>query len=635
MRLCLPDAYNTLGSDGPFAEAIPGFAPREGQREMAREIEKILSEDGVLVAESGTGTGKTLAYVVPAMLSGKKVIISTGTRNLQDQLFHRDIASVRRLLGKPVVCAMLKGRENYLCLHRLNQAIAENDAIRANELSKLKNWSVATKTGDKSEPTDVSESSPIWADATSNSDNCLGGDCPDYDKCFVNKARQKALEADLVVVNHFLFFADLNLRMEGFAQLLPGADAVIFDEAHRLPEIASDYFGSLISGNQLPELARDTREEELKERSGVEGLLLQGRRLEKRVRDLRLLFRTEPGRFAWEECSGSEEFTDHLNKLGKELADYAALLKKAAPAGEGLASCWRRAEELLGRLHEVISDESDQSIRWIELTRRTFLFHMTPMNIAEPIRESLVNSGKALVFTSATLTVGGSFDHFQKQMGLDSAELAQWDSPFNYAEQSMLYVPDKMPDPRDRGFLDAFTDMVVGVLEMTRGRAFVLFTSYRNMHEVETRLADRLDYPMLVQGKMSRSHLLEAFRRESNAVLLGTSSFWEGVDVQGEALSCVIIDKLPFESPGDPVLKARCAALENRGINPFMQYMVPRAVIALRQGAGRLIRDSNDKGLLVLADRRLHSTRYGKIFVESLPPMKPIQDLPEIKELFG
>ena len=631
----MPDAFDTLGPDGPFAAQVPGFTPRAGQREMARKIEQVIAGDNVLIAESGTGTGKTLAYVIPALLSGRKVIISTGTRNLQDQLFHRDIAEARRLLGRSVLCAMLKGRENYVCLHRLGQATAPNDTNRARELQLLKDWAAATRSGDRSESTDVAEDSPVWMDVTSNADNCLGGDCPDYDRCFVNQARKQALDADVLVVNHYLFFADLNLRMEGFAQLLPGADAVIFDEAHRLPEIASDYFGSLVSGNQITELCHDTRDEELKERSGVEGLLLQGRRVEKLVRDMRLIFRDKPGRFAWQECIGSEAFNDLLQQLDNELAAFAGLLKEAAPRGEGLGSCWRRAEEILARLREIAQDDSASTIRWVELTRRSFLLRMTPMEVADSVRESLVASGKALVFTSATLTVGGKFDHFQQQMGLEDAELAQWDSPFDYRKQSMLFIPGDMPDPRERGFVEAFANMVGKVLEVTRGRAFVLFTSYRNMHEVEAKLSGQLDYPLFVQGRMSRSRLLDAFRREPNAVLLGTSSFWEGVDVQGEALSCVIIDKLPFESPGDPVLKARCSALEKQGVNPFMEYMVPRAVIALRQGAGRLIRDDQDKGLLVLADRRLKTTRYGGIFLRSLPPMRQVDDLAPVQALFA
>ncbi len=633
-RRCLPDAFDTLGPDGPFAAQVPGFKPRQGQREMARKIEQVIASDSVLIAESGTGTGKTLAYVVPALLSGRKVIISTGTRNLQDQLFHRDIAQARRLLGRSVQCAMLKGRENYLCLHRLKQATAANDSSRARELQLLKDWAAATRSGDRAESSDVAEDSPVWMDVTSNADNCLGGECPDYERCFVNQARREALDADVLVVNHYLFFADLNLRMEGFAQLLPGADAVIFDEAHRLPETASDYFGSLISGNQIAELCHDTRDEELKERSGVEGLLLQGRRLEKLVRDMRLIFREKPGRFSWQACTGSEAFNDLLEQLENELGVYAGLLKEAAPRGEGLASCWRRAEEIQARLRDIAQDDA-ATIRWVELTRRSFLFRMTPMEVADSVRESLVASGKALVFTSATLTVGGTFDHFQQQMGLDSAQLAQWDSPFDYQKQSMLFIPENMPDPRDRGFVEAFSKLVKSVLQVTRGRAFVLFTSYRNMHEVEARLSGQLDYPLFVQGRMSRSHLLDAFRGEPNAVLFGTSSFWEGVDVQGEALSCVIIDKLPFESPGDPVLKARCTALEKQGVNPFMQYMVPRAVIALRQGAGRLIRDNQDKGLLVLADRRLKTTRYGDVFLRSLPPMRRVDDLAPVQAWFG
>ncbi len=611
---------------------------RRAQQEMATCIERALADYSVFIAESGTGTGKTFAYLVPALLSGKKILISTGTRHLQDQLYHRDLPIVRDALAVPVTTALLKGRSNYLCLHRLEREETEGRIAgrrQQSNLSLIREWSGRTSRGDIAEMSRIPEDSELWPLVTSTADNCLGGGCARYDECFVNRARREALAADVVVVNHHLFFADLALREEGFGQLLPGVEAVIFDEAHQLPEIASNFLGLSLSSHQLISLCRDTVAEELKEHSDIAALMPAAQALEKALADFRLAFGVEPRRDAWDKLENAKVVHASLAELKSCLMDLSATLDAAAGKGQGLANCARRASELLDRLMMISESPPAEYVAWFETTARTFTLYLTPLDIASAFRSHTGNGKKAWIFTSATLAIKQSFAHFQARLGLEQAETGLWDSPFDYARQTLLYIPPMLPAPSAPDYTDRVIDTALPVLAASRGRAFILFTSHRALKVAANRLRDKLNYPLLVQGDAPRSELLRRFRDLGNAVLLGTSSFWEGVDVRGEALSCVIIDKLPFASPDDPVLQARAAAMEQAGRSPFAEYQLPEAVITLKQGVGRLIRDESDHGVLVLCDPRLLSKGYGKIFLASLPPMPVTRELRDVERFFS
>lgn len=602
---------------------------------MAERIETAIADRAVFIAESGTGTGKTFAYLVPALLSGKKVLISTGTRNLQDQLFRRDLPLVRDALGVGRSVALLKGRANYLCRYRFERALAEGASSRvAGDLARVGEWAGVTRSGDIGEFAGLAEDAEIWPLATSTPENCLGGACPQFDSCYVNRARREALAADVLVVNHHLFFADLALKEEGFGQLLPGVEVVIFDEAHQLADVASNFFGVSVSGHQLIGLCRDALAEELKEHSGVADLKPALAKTEKAVADFRLAFGAEPRRDAWARAGGTKAVAAALETLRSTLADLVTILDAAAVRGPGLASCARRASELLDRVLLTTGDDSDEYVRWFETTARGFSLALTPLDIAVPFRQQ-VSPEKAWVFTSATLAVNGDFSHFQSQLGLDHAETGRWDSPFDYAHQALLYVPTGLPEPAAPDYTECVIEASLPALEASRGRAFLLFTSHRALRRATELLRGRLPYPLLVQGSLPRGELLERFRAAGNAVLLGTGSFWEGVDVRGEALSCVIIDKLPFASPDDPVFRARAASMEQAGRSPFMEYQLPEAVIALKQGVGRLIRDEHDRGVLMLCDPRLFGKGYGRLFLASLPPMARTRVADDVRAFFA
>jgi ATP-dependent DNA helicase DinG len=625
-----------LGPQGPLARELPGFVPRPSQQELAARIETALADHSVFIAESGTGTGKTYAYLVPVLLSGKKVLISTGTKNLQDQLFRRDLPRIREALGVPVTVALLKGRANYLCLHRFERAVGDGLMNRraTAQFTRLHEWARSTRSGDIAEVKDIAEDSELWPQVTSTPENCLGGNCSHYDDCHVNRARREALAAEVVVVNHHLFFADLALREEGFGQLLPGVEAVIFDEAHQLPEIATNFFGISVTGHQLVGLCRDTLVEELKENSGLVELKPAVQKLEKASADFRLAFGVEPRRSGWNGVDGVKAVALALAALRENMSALSAVLDKAAAKGQGLANCARRASELLDRLITFAEQPPPEYVPWFETTTRGFSLYLTPLDVATSFRPH-VSDTKAWIFTSATLALDGDFSHFQAQLGLDTAQTGHWPSPFDYARQALLYLPPGLPEPSAPDYTERVVELALPVVAASRGRAFLLFTSHRALRIATELLQGRLEYPLLVQGSMPRSELLERFRRLGNAVLLGTGSFWEGVDVRGEALSCVIIDKLPFATPDDPVLRARASALEEAGRNPFMEYQVPEAVIALKQGVGRLIRDESDRGVLMLCDPRLLSKGYGKKFLGSLPAMPRTRALADVQQFFG
>ena len=642
MTIPLSDVF---APDGLLAASIPGYRARAQQIEMAERIGAAIAHNKVLIAEAGTGTGKTFAYLVPALLSGGKVIVSTGTKNLQDQLFARDIPTVRQALGSPVKVALLKGRANYVCHYHLENALADGrfvareDAAHAQRIAR---FAKTSQTGDKADCGDVPENSTVWGLVTSTRDNCLGQDCPQHKECFVLAARREALAADLVVVNHHLFFADVMLRDEGTAELLPACNTVIFDEAHQLPETASLFFGDNVSTSQILDLTRDARTEGLTSAKDCLDLPKLCGSLEKAAKDLRLTLPVEPARFSLAQLEARGGFANNLVGLIREVEVFAALLETQAQRSEGLENCWRRAGELLVQLRRWQSGSNADYVRWGETYTHSLQLNATPLVIASIMQKQMSGDGahpRSWIFTSATLAVQKDFGHYCAEMGLEDADSACWDSPFDYAQQALLYAPQGLPDPNSYGYIEAVVKAAFPVLLASGGRAFFLCTSLRAMRRTHELLAEQLaaaglDFPLLLQGEGSKNELLERFRRLGNAILVASQSFWEGVDVRGEALSLVVIDKLPFAPPDDPVLSARLDRMKADGRNAFMDYQLPRAVINVKQGAGRLIRDEADRGVLMICDPRLISKPYGKRVWRSLPPMKRSRELGEVLAFF-
>ena len=628
---------------GLLAESIDGYRLRTQQLEMAECIAAAIEDNRVLVAEAGTGTGKTFAYLVPALLSGGKVIVSTGTKNLQDQLFAKDIPTVRKALGAPVQVALLKGRANYVCHYHLQRAQDDGRFFNredAADAARIARFAKRTKTGDKAECSEVPENSPVWSMVTSTRENCLGQDCPQHKECFVLAARREALAADLVVVNHHLFFADVMLRDEGTAELLPACNTVIFDEAHQLPETASLFFGNNVSTAQVLDLARDARVEGLASARDCLDLPKVCGIVEKAAKDLRLALPVEPSRFTLAQLDSRAGFDNLLVGLLRELDVLAALLETQAARSEGLENCWRRTGELIVQLRRWQTGADTDYVRWAETYTHALQLNATPLIIADIMKKQMSGHPRAWIFTSATLAVQKDFGHYCAEMGLVGAESAAWDSPFDYGRQAVLYAPTGMPDPNSHGYTEAMVDAAFPVLQASGGRAFFLCTSLRAMRRAHELLQGRLEragleLPLLIQGEGSKNELLERFRRLGNAILVGSQSFWEGVDVRGEALSLVVIDKLPFAPPDDPVLSARIDRMKAEGRNAFMDYQLPRAVINVKQGAGRLIRDETDRGVLMICDPRLISKPYGKRIWRSLPPMRRTRELGEVLAFFA
>ncbi|MCR4299233.1 MAG: ATP-dependent DNA helicase [Gallionella sp.] len=631
-----------FSEQSPLAAEVASFRPRAQQREMALAVAEAIRDNAILVVEAGTGTGKTFAYLVPALLNGGKVIISTGTKNLQDQLFQKDLPMVRDALRAPVSVALLKGRANYVCHYHLERAHSDGlfktrEDIR--HLGKIKHYAKISDSGDKSGLADVPENAPIWMQVTSTRDNCLGQECPQHKECFVLKARSDAMKADIVVVNHHLFFADVMLRDEGVAELLPACNTVIFDEAHQLPETASLFFGESLSTTLLLDLARDARIEAAAAAKDFAPLPKACDELDKAARDLRLVFKKE-GRLPATATESFKEFAPALKTLSEKLAQLDGLLEKQAERSEGLENCWQRTQALAQQLKQWQDGDEPDQVRWLEVFHHSLQLNTTPLSIAEIFEKQIGGSARAWIFTSATLAVKRDFSLYQSEMGLLKAKTACWDSPFNYGEQALLYVPSGLPEPNSEGYTEAVVQAALPLIEASRGRAFLLFTSLRAMgraHEILQAEFDRRgwDYPLLLQGEGSRNEMLTRFREHGNAVLLGSQSFWEGVDVRGEALSLVIIDKLPFAPPDDPVLAARIEQMKKQGRNAFMEYQLPRAIITLKQGAGRLIRDETDRGVLMICDPRIIGKHYGKRIWQSLPPMKRTRVEAEAVEFFN
>jgi ATP-dependent DNA helicase DinG len=631
-----------FSEQSPLAAEVASFRPRAQQREMALAVAGTIRDNSILVVEAGTGTGKTFAYLVPALLNGGKVIISTGTKNLQDQLFQKDLPMVRDALKAPVSVALLKGRANYVCHYHL--ARTESDGMfktrdDIKHLGKIKHYAKVSDSGDKGGLADVPENAPIWMQVTSTRDNCLGQECPQHKECYVLKARSEAMKADIVVVNHHLFFADVMLRDEGVAELLPACNTVIFDEAHQLPETASLFFGESLSTTQLLDLARDTRIEAAAGAKDFAPLPKACDELDKAARDLRLVFKKE-GRLPATATEDFKEFPPALKMLGEKLAQLGDLLEKQAERSDGLENCWQRAQAMAQQLAKWQKGDEPNQVRWLEIFHHSLQLNTTPLSIAEIFEKQIGGSARAWIFTSATLAVKQDFSLYQGEMGLLKAKTACWDSPFNYGEQALLYVPQNLPEPNSEGYTGAVVQAALPLIEASKGRAFLLFTSLRAMqraHEILQAEFDRRgwDYPLMLQGEGSRNEMLSRFREHGNAVLLGSQSFWEGVDVRGEALSLVIIDKLPFAPPDDPVLAARIEQMKKQGHNAFMEYQLPRAIITLKQGAGRLIRDETDRGVLMICDPRIIGKHYGRRIWQSLPPMKRTRVEGEAVEFFN
>jgi ATP-dependent DNA helicase DinG len=667
----LPSLYDFFAPGGVLSRSPLPYEFRKGQLEMAQAVERALEEKRHLIVEAGTGTGKTLAYLLPALRSGRRVIISTGTKNLQEQLFFKDIPFLESLLGPLQVCYM-KGRANYLCRHKLYALRSQPILSGLEEISQyqaIADWEKTTETGDRAEIDDLPETSQLWAKLDARSDACLGQSCADYQRCFITEMRRKAAESDIVIVNHHLFFADLAIKQQASgapdAGVLPEADIVIFDEAHELEDTASSYFGISLSNIRFEELSRDVESllrakqafsagissaaQVLRERARMFFAALPSPQHANRARagdpDPRGPGRGGPNGDGRMQFSGREEFLEAqgdlylgvLNGLHRLEGEFERLrgVEEAMPLR-------RRTAEIRDQLKFLMETEDKNTVFWLERRggkgrNATMSTHLqaTPIDVSEILGELLFENFPSVVLTSATLTVQGGFEHIRKRLGLRDARELVVPSHFRYGEQALLYLPPEMPDPRDANFQDEAAKRIRRMLEITQGRAFCLFTSYQQMHDLYDRLLTEVGFPLLLQGTAPRKALLEEFRETPNAVLFGTSSFWQGVDVQGEALSCVIVDRLPFAVPTDPVVQARMRAIEENGGSPFFEYQVPSAVITLKQGFGRLIRSLEDRGVLMLLDPRIQRQRYGRVFLESMPPYRVTQDWSAVEKFFA
>ncbi len=609
---------------------------------MAEAIAQAIRTQGQLIAEAGTGTGKTLAYLVPALLSGGKVIISTGTKTLQDQLYQRDLPLVRDALKIPVSVALLKGRGNYVCHHHLARTSAGGTVATLADVRYLKRieaFARTSTTGDRGELADVPESAAIWSDVTSTRDNCLGSECPNYAECFVMNARKQALAADIVVVNHHLFFADVMLRDEGLNELLPACNTVILDEAHQLPDTATLFFGEEVSGGQMGELARDAEVEGLRAARDYAPLPDAAQGLALALRRFRLALGETQGKAPRAEVTQRPGFEAALDALAAATDVLATELGRQAERSDELAQCASRAADIAQRLARWRDRDDPEWVRWVDIGATSWQLRASPLSIAEIFSKQVTDTARAWIFTSATLAIGGDFSLYQRELGLTEAATGCWESPFDYANQALLYLPRELPQPNSFEHTDAVVEAALPVLRASGGRAFLLFTTLRALARARESLQaaierEGLDFPLLAQGEGSRTELLTRFRRLGNAVLLGSQSFWEGVDVQGEALSLVVIDKLPFAPPDDPLFAARLARIASEGGNPFMDYQLPQAAIDLKQGAGRLIRSESDRGVLMICDRRLVDKPYGRRIWQALPPMRRTRELRDVVEFF-
>ena len=626
-----------LGEGGNIADVIADFAPRQSQLAMAQLIMDAILNGESQVIEASTGIGKSFAYLVPAFLLPQRFVISTGTRNLQDQLFTKDIPLLQKAIVSSKRVALLKGRSNYCCPYRIgrnrNQPRFRN-AQSAGIFNALAEWSEHTETGDISEFSALPENDSLWFYATSTADNCLGSECPEISRCFVAKARKQAIEADIVVINHHLYFSDQALKQDGFGEILPQADVVVFDEAHQLPDIASLFFGSQVSQRQINRLTRDCQEAELAEAGDSRQLEKLGDAADKAAADFMIDLQGFADRGDWEQVKNAAKLQRAVGSLQQALADLEDALATMAPRGRELGNCHKRLKTLQHDF-ELFLDGSANRVSWYERNNRSFRLATSPVEVSQEFAGQLHSAAAhSHIFTSATISTQGTFDYFNRRLGLSDIATTQFDSPFDYQKQALLYLPDDLPDPSESQFVNAFHRRCLALLEASDGHCFILFTSYRMLMLTAEFLRDNSDFPLFVQGEYQRNDLLERYRQQPRAVLLGTSSFWEGVDVKGEQLRCVIIDKLPFKSPADPVYRRRIQLANEQGGNAFNDIQVPEAIIGLRQGIGRLIRDQADRGVVVICDNRIKRKFYGKKMLASLPPYPLTTELKDVEDFF-
>jgi len=645
--------------DGALARAMPDFEPRPGQVEMAAAVARVFERGGVLLAEAGTGTGKTLAYLVPAILSGERVLVSTGTKNLQEQIFFKDIPALRDALGRPFTATYMKGRANYLCLHKLEKLTDEAGFAPASHdvfLPIVREWAQRTKTGDRAELQDLPEDLGFWNEVAATADTCLGTECPRFEECFVTRMRQAAAESDIVIVNHHLLCADASVRLSAYGEVIPAFSRIVLDEAHQLEDVATQYFGIGVSNYRVEELARDAERLAVADDKAKSELA----RTIDAVRDCARQFFTDVA-FAHrvDRRIKSEERVRATAESLAEVRDAAAGLTGALDAietilslpsvkgagsaspdeGEGAdtdaATLARRAGEIRNDLRFLLRGGDESFVYFVEFRGRGVFLRAAPIDVSAILREHLFDRFRTVVLTSATLTVDGAFDYLRSRLGIAHASEVRLPSEFDFRRQAILYLPRRMPDPREDSFSVAASREVVQLLRASEGRAFVLFTSYATMRAVLALAEMALDFPILAQGSAPRSQLLNQFRSTPHAVLFATSSFWQGVDVVGDALSCVIVDKLPFASPSDPITAARIDLVRARGGDPFAEYQVPLAILALQQGLGRLIRHRRDRGVLAILDPRLRTKGYGRRFIASLPPAPIVHELDQVQAFFS
>lgn len=627
--------HDVLGSDGLFSEKLSNFKARDVQLQLAEKIQQTIHDSGTLIAEAGTGTGKTFAYLVPLLLEGKKSIISTGTKNLQEQLFKRDLPEVMKIMGLKPKIRLLKGRSNYLCHHKFYKALhskLNKHPEMGLELKLINEWSFHTETGDISELTSVPESSQVWRHATSTAESCIGMECPEFNQCQVFKARKKALDADVLVVNHHLLFADMAIKQGGFGELLPKAEVIILDEAHQIPETASRFFGQSLSSHQIKELVDDLTKE-AGEVTGAYAVISDSLQwLNNSLRDLHLQFSTAPKSETLQHLLQVSANDEMIDLLKESLQDLRAVLEPISVQSAGLSSALGRVDLQINFIAELLKNDESNFVYWYEKRDHYFIFFKTPIDIADPLSEFREENQASWILTSATLSVNRDFSHFKEETGLLESESIQLDSPFDYEKNALLYLPKTLPNPQDLAFTQTMIKNMLPIIEANKGGVFFLFTTHRALKLAANYYRQYLNKPLFVQGEGGRHQILADFRKSKNGVLLGAASFWEGVDVQGDSLSCVIIDKLPFANPDTPLLQARFQNLQDNGKNPFADYSLPKAILTLKQGVGRLIRSESDKGLLVICDKRITQKFYGKKFINSLPKMKITSELNEVLE---
>jgi ATP-dependent DNA helicase DinG len=643
----LPSLYQFFGPGGLLARTHPAYEFRRGQLQMAEAVEQALQEKRHLIVEAGTGTGKTLAYLLPVIRSGKRVIISTGTKTLQEQLFYKDVPFLKEHLGELRVCYM-KGRANYLCRKKLYDLTSQpvlNGLDEINQFRIISEWEQTTETGDRAELADLPEASHLWPKLDARTDRCIGADCQQFDRCFITEMRRRAIESDIIIVNHHLFCADLAIKAamdhSPDAGVLPEAGVVVFDEAHELEDVAADYFGVTVSNLRVDDLLRDVENSLRRADIPVADVLQASARVREHSHLFFSIIPPGEGRFAFENRAefleeNGDEYLGFQNALNHLYTELQAIPKKP----EEVHAMSRRVEELRVQLGFVMEAQEKNTVFWVERRgerrgQHNVFLQATPITVSDILRNTLFEHLESAVLTSATLAVSGGFEYIRGRLGLEHARELVISSHFDYESQALLYMPPDLPDPRDPRFVEQASQRVRQLLGITRGRAFCLFTSYALMHQLYDRLLGELEFPMLLQGSAPKNALLEEFRLTPNAVLFATSSFWQGVDVQGEQLSCVIIDKLPFAVPNDPVVAARIKAIDEDGGNAFFEYQVPSAVISLKQGFGRLIRSLHDRGLLCLLDNRILSKRYGRVFLDSLPKYARTTDVKKVEEFFG